>query len=89
MLACAWMDILRVEGGLWVWRARGWHEKSPQLDSVTKCQTRSEIERTTTVDEDILASELEERGDVLVNELEAIGLPVSRIIGELEVSLDI
>jgi hypothetical protein len=62
---------------------------SEELCSRTSCRTRSEIERTATVDEDVLASELEERGDVLVDELEAVGLPVSGIIGELDVSLDI
>lgn len=45
--------------------------------------------KLTSVDEDIVASELEEGRDVLEHKGEAVRLPVVGVFGELDSSLDI
>ena len=47
------------------------------------------IEETTTVDIDIISSELEEGGGILEHLLKSIGLPIIRVVGELNRSLDV
>ena len=47
------------------------------------------IEETTTVDIDIISSELEEGGGILEDLLESVCLPVVCVVGELDVTLDI
>jgi len=47
------------------------------------------VKSSSTVDVDILSSELEERRDVLEDEWEGIRLPVIGIVGEQNISLDI
>ncbi len=47
------------------------------------------IDGTTAIDIDVVASELEEWGDVLEDEFERVRLPVGCIVGELNVRLDV
>lgn len=45
--------------------------------------------KPTSIDEDIVTTQLEEAGDVLEHEGERVGLPVVGVIGELDGPLDV
>lgn len=47
------------------------------------------VEGAAAINKDVLAAELEEGGDVLVDELERVGLPVVGVVGEQDGSLDV
>ena len=47
------------------------------------------IQGASSVDVDVMATKLEESGGILEYLLERIGLPVIRVVGELDGSLDI
>lgn len=47
------------------------------------------VKRTSTIDIDVFSTQFEKCCSILINLLEGIGLPVVRVIGELDISLDI